>query len=179
MATLGPTWSASPSAYARGGPLPKRGLRSHERAPRFVTPASLIDQRPQIVEARVRVGDWEGDLIVGPDSRSAIATLVDRHSRYVKLVHLPGGHSAEELRAALTPTLLAVPEAACRTLTWDQGSEMVSHDQIASLFSDRVLFAHAGAHWQRGSSENTKGLLRQSDPQMDDSAQVFNTGLRF
>jgi transposase, IS30 family len=79
-----------------GRPLRKRRRRAHERTPRFVAPAMLLDRRPAVVETRARVGDWEGDLITGRVNQSAIGTLVDRASRYVKLIHLAGGRSAQE-----------------------------------------------------------------------------------
>lgn len=83
-----------------GQPLRKRRRRSNQRQVRFIAPAVLIDCRPAVVTERSRVGDWEGDLIVGRASRSAIGTLVDRASRYVRLIHLPDGHSAGQLHAA-------------------------------------------------------------------------------
>ena len=131
-------------------------------------PSLLIDHRPRVVEARIRVGDWEGDLITGRENRSAIGTLVERHSRFVKLVHLPSGHDSEAVRDALLATLATIPTRGRRTLTWDQGSEMARHDEIADLFSDGVFFAHAGRPWQRGTNENTNGLLRQYFPKQTD-----------
>jgi transposase, IS30 family len=100
-----------------GRPLRKRRRRAQERTPRFVAPAALIDRRPAVVEARVRLGDWEGDLITGRVNQSAIGTLVDRASRYVKLIHLPGGHSSQALQEALTLAVFTLPPEARRTLT--------------------------------------------------------------
>ena len=151
-----------------GRPLRKRRRRAHERTPRFVAPATLIDRRPTIVETRARLGDWEGDLITGRVNKSAIGTLVDRASRYVKLIHLPSGRSSRELQEALTRAVLKLPPEARRTLTWDQGSEMACHDQIAHLFSDGVFFAYPGRPWERPSNENTNGLLRQYFPKRTD-----------
>jgi transposase, IS30 family len=85
-----------------GRPLRKRRRRADQRTPRFEAPAKLIDRRPAVVETRTRVGDWEGDLITGRVNKSAIGTLVDRASRYVRLVHLPGGRSSLDLKDALT-----------------------------------------------------------------------------
>jgi IS30 family transposase len=124
-----------------GRPLRERRRRAQERTPRFVAPAALIDRRPAVVEARARLGDWEADLITGRINRSAIGTLVDRASRCVELIHLPGGRSSQELREALTLAVFKLPPEARRTLTWDEGSEMACHDQIAHLFSDGVFFA--------------------------------------
>jgi len=95
----------------------------------------------------------EGDLIIGTD-RSAIGTLVERTSRHLKLIHLPHGHSAEDLRLALVTVMLELPDHTRLTLTWDQGSEMARHDMIAGHFSQGVFFAHPGRPWQRGSNEN-------------------------
>ena len=151
-----------------GRPLRKRRRKATERTPRFVAPAVLIHRRPPIVEMRTRIGDWEGDLIVGKHSRSAIGTLVDRTSRAVRLIHLPHGHSAEVFTDAFERVLAALPEAARRTLTWDQGSEMARHDLLAGHFEDGVFFAEPASPWQRGTNENTNGLLRQFFPKGKD-----------
>jgi IS30 family transposase len=90
------------------------------------------------VESRTRVGDWEGDLIVGRASRSAVATLVDRVSRYVKLVHLPAGDSARAVREALAASFKAVLAGLRLTLTLDRGSALAHHDQLADLFIDGI-----------------------------------------
>ena len=92
----------------------------------------MINARPAVVETRTRVGDWEGDLIVGRSSQSAIGTLVDRTSRYLRLIHLPHGHRSEQLLASFVPLLAAMPNAARLTLTWDQRSEMARHDLLAA-----------------------------------------------
>jgi IS30 family transposase len=151
-----------------GRPLRKRRRRTTERRSRFVTPTLLLDRRPAIVESRQRVGDWEGDLIVGRSNRSAIATLVDRTSRYLRLLHLPHDHCAEAVRDAVLAMLRELPEHARLSLTWDQGSEMALHSEVAPLLSDGVFFAHAGSPWQRGTNENTNGLLRQYFPKGTD-----------
>ena len=162
-----------------GRPLRKRRRRPDVRTPRFIAPATLIDHRPAVVEERSRLGDWEGDLIIGSKTRSAIGTLVDRKSGYVLLLHLPDTHSALEVNRALTATMSQLPAHQRRTLTWDQGSEMSSHDKIAPLFSDGVFFAHPGKPWQRGSNENVNGLLRQYFPKHSDlsvhSAETLST----
>lgn len=92
----------------------------------------LLDHRPATVEQRVLVGNWEGDLLVGRLSQSAIGTLVDRTSRYLKRVHLPAGHSAEQLWLGLTEVMRRLPQQTRLTLTWDQGSEMAYHDRVVS-----------------------------------------------
>lgn len=151
-----------------GRPLRKRRRRAHERTPRFIAPALLIDHRPAEADERSRVGDWEGDLITGRAGQSAIGTLVCRRSRYIKLVHLPGRRTAEDLITGLHETLIELPESVRLTLTWDQGSEMAGHDQIAPLFAEGVFFAHAGKPWQRPTNENSNGLLRQYFPKGQD-----------
>ena len=151
-----------------GRPLRKRRRRPDVRTPRFIAPATLIDHRPAVVEERSRLGDWEGDLIIGTKTRSAIGTLVDRKSGYVLLLHLPSTHTAVEVNVALTATMSQLPPHLRHTLTWDQGSEMASHDKIAPLFDDGVFFAHPGKPWQRGSNENMNGLLRQYFPKHSD-----------
>jgi IS30 family transposase len=151
-----------------GRPLRKHRRIAGERCIRFLAPATLIDYRPAVVEERTRLGDWEGDLIVGRLSRSAIGTLVDRKSRVVRLIHLPDGHGAEQLRMQLINAVGRLPDLHRLTLTWDQGSEMAQHDQIAAHFRDGVFFAHPGSPWQRGSNENMNGLLRQYFPKGSD-----------
>ena len=151
-----------------GRPLRKRRRRPDVRTPRFIAPATLIDHRPAVVEEHSRLGDWEGDLIIGTKTRSGIGTLVDRKSGYVLLLHLPSTHTAVEVNVALTATMSQLPPHLRHTLTWDQGSEMANHDKIASLFDDGVFFAHPGKPWQRGSNENMNGLLRQYFPKHSD-----------
>jgi transposase, IS30 family len=151
-----------------GRPLRKRRRKATERTTRFLAPALLIHSRPKIVETRSRIGDWEGDLIVGRHSRSAIGTLVERASRTVRLVHLPGGHASEAFVEAITPVLEKLPDKTRLTLTWDQGSEMARHDLLADHFDEGVYFAEPGSPWQRGSNENTNGLLRQFFPKGHD-----------
>jgi len=151
-----------------GRPLRKRRRRAVERQPRFIAPATLIDQRPAVVLLRQRIGDWEGDLIVGRNSRSAIATLVDRKSRYVHLVALPTSHDASTVRSALVDLFATMPDAAKRTLTWDQGSELAHHHHIAEHLAEGVFFAYPGSPWLRGTNENTNGLLRQYFPKGTD-----------
>ena len=144
-----------------GRPLRKRRRHPNERRSRYVVPHQRIEHRPLIVSERGRIGDWEGDLIVGPMSRSAVATLVDRRSRLLRLIHLPDGHRSDQLFAALATQLINVPREKRLTLTWDQGSEMARHDQIAVLFGEGVYFADPGSPWMRGTNENTNGLVRQ------------------
>ena len=151
-----------------GRPLRKRRRSSMARTPRFVAPGRLLHERPAVVEERARIGDWEGDLIVGRASRSAIGTLVDRRTGYLRLVHLPDGHSAEQLRVAMLPVLTGLPPLARQTLTWDQGSEMAYHHLLEQYFADGIFFAPPASPWLRGTNENTNGLLRQYFPKGSD-----------
>ena len=123
-----------------------------------------IAARPAVVWDRTRVGDGEGDLVVGQMSRSAVATLTDRRSGFLRLVHLPGGHRADQLLAALNTAMIAIPQEQRLTLTGDQGSEMANHDQVGRLLSEGVFFADPGSPWMRGTNENLNGLLRQYLP---------------
>lgn len=157
-----------------GRPLRKRRRSPVARSPRFIAPGRLIDQRPAVVEQRTRIGDLEGDLIVGRASRSAIGTLVDRRTGYLRLVHLPDGHSAEQLRVAMLPVLTGLPALVRQTLTWDQGSEMACHHLLEEYFADGIFFAPPASPWLRGTNENTNGLLRQYFPKGSD-LRAFST----
>lgn len=150
-----------------GRPMRKRRRRADARRVRFPTGMS-ISARSKEVDLRLQPGHWEGDLIVGRSNRSAIGTLVERHSRYTRLVHLPDGHDADAVYVALADVLLTLPEDLRITLTWDQGSEMARHAEIAQLLTGGVYFANPASPWQRGTNENTNGLLRQYFPKGTD-----------
>ena len=123
-----------------------------------------ISQRPAEAEDRAVPGHWEGDLLVGANNGSAIRTLVERSTRFVLLIHLPGRRTAEEFYQALTPTIAALPDELRRSLTWDNGKEMALHHRIAVDADINIYFADPASPWQRGSNENTNGLLRQYFP---------------
>src|SRR5689334_19010848 len=118
-----------------------------------------IHDRPFGPDDRSVAGAWEGDLIVGPAHRSAIATLVERQTRFVRLIHLPQ-QTAGALRDALVADLAAVPGHLRSSITWDQGTEMSRHAEITEALGTKIYFADAHSPWQRGSNENTNGLLR-------------------
>ena len=128
----------------------------------------LISERPPEIEDRAVPGHWEGDLIIGKGGRSAIGTLVERSSRYVMLLHLPHGRTAEDVRAALTKQVSKLPAELRRTLTWDQGKEMATHVRFTTDTNMTVYFCDPHSPWQRGSNENTNGLLRQYFPRTAD-----------
>jgi IS30 family transposase len=130
---------------------------------------TMISHRPAAPAGRSEAGHWEGDLITGALNRSAIATLVDRASRFTILVHLPGQrHTCETVRDALVQALAMLPAQLRRSLTWDQGKEMALHDQITEALGMPVFFCDPHSPWQRPTNENTNGLLRQYFPKGSD-----------
>lgn len=152
-------------------PSPLRTGRDHRRGHsrqiragrRFAQPMLSVHDRGFEPTDRSVAGHWEGDLIVGPHNRSAIGTLVERQTRYVKLLHLPA-HNSTALLTALVRTLNELPPPLRRTVTWDQGTEMARHLDITQATGTRIYFCDAASPWQRGSNENTNGLLRQYFP---------------
>jgi IS30 family transposase len=132
------------------------------RRPGRLVGMTMIDQRPPEAQDRSEPGHWEGDLITGAGNGSAIGTLVERVSRFTILLHLPSGrHTAEDVRDALVAAIAPLPAELRRSLTWDQGSEMALHADIAQALGMPVFFCEPHSPWQRPSNENTNGLLRQ------------------
>jgi transposase, IS30 family len=164
--------------------MPRVRTRGQGRA--FVSPEIMISQRPPEAADRAVPGHWEGDLIVGLGS-SAIGTLVERTTRFTILLHLPrmteqdkeaaakkrlalAGHGAEAVRDAITRAIFTMPEQLRRSLTWDQGAELAQHARLTIDTGVQVYFCDPHSPWQRGTNENTNGLLRQYFPRAPISA---------
>jgi transposase, IS30 family len=138
----------------------------------------MISERPPEAEDRAVPGHWEGDLLMGKDNNSAIGTLVERSTRFVMLFPLREGRSADHVRRAMTQTIQTLPGALRRTLTWDQGKEMAEHVTFRIDTGVEVYFCDPHSPWQRGSNENTNGLLRQYFPKGQDLSRVSDEELR-
>ena len=134
----------------------------------YIHPEIMISERPAEADDRAVPGHWEGDLILGAENASAIGTLVERSTRFVMLLHLPARHDAEAVRDAMIPAIAALPAALRRSLAWDQGSEMARHHEITIAADLPIYFCDPHSPWQRGSNENTNGLLRQYFPKGSD-----------
>lgn len=167
--------------------------RTWRRPGGHVTPEVMISERPAEADDRAIPGHWEGDLIIGAD-RSAIGTLVERTTRYTMLLHLPrmegygvqprvkngpalAGRGAEAVRDAIAATITKLPEQLRQTLTWDRGTELAQHVQLTIDTGILIFFADPHSPWQRGTNENTNGLLRQYFPKGTDLSRWNRTEL--
>jgi transposase, IS30 family len=144
--------------------------RSHGRSDKQGHIAGMVNisERPAEIEDRAVPGHWEGDLILGQNNKSAVGTLVERATRYVLLLHLPDGHRAEQVDLAMRKAIAKLPGELFRTITWDQGVEMSRHAAFTIDTGIQVYFCDPHSPWQRGSNENTNGLLRQYMPKGTD-----------
>ena len=167
-----------------GRPLRVPRARTRSQGKAFISPEIMISQRPPEAADRAVPGHWEGDLILGLGS-SAIGTLVERTTRFTLLLHLPrmlgygrnarvkngpalAGHGAGAVREAITRTIITLPEQLRRSLTWDQGAEMAQHARLKIDTGVQIYFCDPQSPWQRGTNENTNGLLRQYFPKGTD-----------
>jgi IS30 family transposase len=149
----------------RTGRSRRRPNRAVPRRPsRFAGDVLMINDRPFDPADRSAPGAWEGDLIMGTQNRSAIATPVERRTRYVMLVHLPGINRTRELGDGLIRAFAGLPASLATSLTWDQGTEMSQHAEFTAISGIPVYFCEPRSPWQRGTNENTNGLLRQFFP---------------
>ncbi|WP_329261070.1 IS30 family transposase [Actinoallomurus sp. NBC_01490] len=155
-------------ALRTGRTYRKPRRQAQTRRPRYATAMVMISDRPAEAADRAVPGHWEGDLIIGKNQASQIGTLVERATRYLLLVHLPTDRTAEIVRDALAATMQTLPTELKRSLTWDQGSEMSLHQEFSIAADLPVYFCDPHSPWQRGSNENTNGLLRQYFPKGTD-----------
>jgi transposase, IS30 family len=155
-------------ALRTGRAMRRPRKQSEARRTRFAHPMVMISERPPEADDRAVPGHWEGDLIIGAHGCSAIGTVVERSKRFTMLVYLPNDHTAASVCDGLIRTMGGLPEHLKRSLTWDQGCEMSQHKQFSIVTNIPTFFCDPHSPWQRGSNENTNGLLRQYFPKGTD-----------
>jgi IS30 family transposase len=160
-----------------GRALRKPRRTAHERRGR-IPGMVMICERPAEAADRAVPGHWEGDLIMGAGNRSAIGTLVERTTRYCLLLHLPAGHDPATVAEAMTATISTLPAMLRRSMTWDQGKQMAHHAAITLATGLQIYFCDPHSPWQRGSNENTNGLLRQYFPKHTSLAHYTHADLQ-
>ena len=166
------TWiyAAPKGELAKDGIILRTGREQRKPRGRKKSPGAKIvgmrsiEDRPAEVAGRQVPGHWEGDLVIGKQGKSAMGTLVERVSRYLCPVALPHGHDAESVKAALFDAVKDLPAHLRKSLTWDQGTEMARHAALTLAADLPVYFAHAHSPWERGTNENTNGLIREYLP---------------
>ena len=156
------------AACLRSGRARRKPRGRMERRSGQIPDMVMISERPAEVSDRAVPGHWEGDLLIGAHNKTAIGTLVERTTRFVMLLHLPNGYGAQQVREAMAAKIQTLPQALRRSLTWDQGKEMADHARFTVDTGVEVYFCDPHAPWQRGSNENTNGLLRQYFPKGSD-----------
>ena len=147
---------------------PRRRVDGRADPDRRIPDKVMISERPAEADDRAVPGHWEGDFVMGKNNRSAVATLVERSTRFLILLHLPGPHDAIAFQNATAEAMSKLPEQLRRSLTWDQGLEMRNHKQISIAADVPIYFCDPHSPWQRGTNENTNGLLRQYLPKGTD-----------
>jgi IS30 family transposase len=155
----------------------RRQRRVDRRTRRFVAAMCSVNDRPSRVEDRRQPGHWEADLLIRAGGQSAIGTLVERSRRFTKLVHLDGDRTTGTVTPALIKALRTVVSHLRSSLTRDQGMEMTEHHLISGALEIEVYFCDPASPWQRGTNENTNGLLRQYFPKGTDLSHVTPTDL--
>ncbi len=156
----------------------RRGLKRRQSTPRPLEDMVLIDERPKEIEKRIVPGHWEGDLIIGKNRQSALGVLLERKTRFTLLVPLKD-RKAETIRKEFGKAIIKLPKELRKTLTYDQGREMAEHKGLTLDTGIKVFFAHPASPWEKGSTENTNGLLRQYFPKGTDFNKIETKEIRF